>query len=140
MIWIGIDPGTSTGLAVWNSTQKELSLMETLPIHRALKRVKKIYDDNCGLFDIMVIFEDARQRTWFGKDKNTNAKLQGAGSIKRDCSIWEDFLTDYEIPFRAVPPQKGCTKWNDKYFKMVTGWKGKTSNHSRDAAMLVFGK
>ena len=87
-----------------------------------------------------MIFEDARHRTWFGKDKNISAKLQGAGSIKRDCSIWEDFLQDYEIPFRAVPPQKGCTKWTEEYFKMVTGWKGKTSSHSRDAAVLVFGR
>lgn len=140
MIWIGIDPGTHTGLAVWDDKKKELSYLETLPIHRALRKVQKFYMDNHGLFDIMVIFEDARQRTWFGQDKNTNAKLQGAGSIKRDCSIWEDFLTDYEIPFRAIPPIKGGTKVSDKYFKMLTGWKGKTSNHARDAAMLVIGR
>lgn len=136
MKWIGIDTGTHTGLAVWDDVKRELVSLETLPIHKALSRVLAI----SGYEEVMVIFEDARQRTWFGKDKNTNAKLQGAGSIKRDCSIWEDFLTDYEIPFRAVPPMKGCTKWDEKYFKMVTGWKGKTSNHSRDAAILVFGK
>lgn len=136
MKWIGIDPGTHTGLAVWDDKKRELILLETLPIHMALYRVLAISSTD----ETFVIFEDARQRTWFGKDKNTSAKLQGAGSIKRDCTIWEDFLTDYEIPFRAVPPQKGCTKWDDKYFKTVTGWKGKTSNHSRDAAILVFGK
>ena len=140
MIYIGIDPGTHTGVAIWDNKQREFVELATIPIHQALLKVKNYYNDNKGLSNICVVFEDARQRTWFGKDKNTNAKLQGAGSIKRDCSIWEDFLTDYEIPFRAVPPQKGCTKWDDKYFKMVTGWKGKTSNHSRDAAILVFGK
>lgn len=140
MIYIGIDPGTHTGVAIWDNKQQEFVELATIPIHQALLKVKNYYNDNKGLSNICVVFEDARQRTWFGKDKNTNAKLQGAGSIKRDCSIWEDFLTDYEIPFRAVPPQKGCTKWDDKYFKMVTGWKGKTSNHSRDAAILVFGK
>jgi hypothetical protein len=138
MIYIGIDPGTHTGVAVWDTKERNLLSLETLPIHQALIKVM-MWRDRVG-HDLQVVFEDARQRTWFGKDKNTSAKLQGAGSIKRDCSIWEDFLTDYEIPFRAVPPQKGCTKWDDKYFKMVTGWKGKTSNHSRDAAILVFGK
>ena len=137
MIYIGIDPGSHTGVAVWDTWRGEFLSLETLPIHRALQEVFKWSQRPVK---IQVVFEDARQRTWFGKDKNTSAKLQGAGSIKRDCSIWEDFLTDYEIPFRAVPPQKGCTKWDDKYFKMVTGWKGKTSNHSRDAAILVFGK
>lgn len=140
MIYIGIDPGTHTGVAIWDNKQQEFVELATIPIHQALLKVKNYYNDNKGLSDICVVFEDARQRTWFGKDKNTNAKLQGAGSIKRDCSIWEDFLTDYEIPFRAVPPKKGCTKWTKEYFKMVTGWKGKTSNHSRDAAVLVFGK
>ena len=141
MIYIGIDPGTHTGVAVWDTLQEKFLYLDTCPIHKALMDVlqwKMIFTDKKE--DLMVVFEDARQRTWFGKDKNTSAKLQGAGSIKRDCSIWEDFLTDYEIPFRAVPPQKGCTKWDDKYFKMVTGWKGKTSNHSRDAAVLVFGR
>ncbi len=140
MIYIGIDPGTHTGVAFWDGSKQELIELATIPIHQALEKVRVFFNDNKGLFDICVVFEDARQRTWFGKDKNTSAKLQGAGSIKRDCSIWEDFLTDYEIPFRAVPPQKGCTKWTKEYFKMVTGWKGKTSNHSRDAAILVFGK
>ena len=141
MIYIGIDPGTHTGVAVWDTLQEKFLYLDTCPIHKALMDVlqwKMIFTDKKE--DLMVVFEDARQRTWFGKDKNASAKLQGAGSIKRDCSIWEDFLTDYGIPFRAVPPQKGCTKWDDKYFKMVTGWKGKTSNHSRDAAILVFGK
>lgn len=136
MIYIGIDPGTHTGLAVWDDKKKELTSLETLPIHRALARVLAI----SGTDETFVVFEDAKQRTWFGKDKNSSAKLQGAGSIKRDCSIWEDFLTDYEIPFRAVPPQKGGTKWTEDYFKLVTGWKGKTSNHSRDAAILVYGR
>ena len=136
MKWIGIDTGTHTGLAVWDDKKRELTSLETLPIHKALSRVLAI----SGSEEVRVIFEDARQRTWFGKDKSSNAKLQGAGSIKRDCSIWEDFLTDYEIPFQAVPPQKGCTKWTEEYFKMVTGWKGKTSNHARDAAVLVFGR
>lgn len=138
MICIGIDPGTHTGVAVWDTKERRFLSLETLPIHQALIKVM-MWRDRVG-HDLQVVFEDARQRTWFGRDKNTNAKLQGAGSIKRDCSIWEDFLTDYEIPFRAVPPQKGCTKWTEEYFKMVTGWKGKTSNHSRDAAVLVIGR
>ena len=138
MIYIGIDPGTHTGVAVWDTRERRFLSLETLPIHQALIKVM-MWRDRVG-HDLQVVFEEATQRTWFGKDKNTSAKLQGAGSIKRDCSIWEDFLTDYEIPFRAVPPQKGCTKWDDKDFKMVTGWKGKTSSHSRDAAILVCGK
>ena len=136
MKWIGIDTGTHTGLAVWDDKLKKLTSLETIPIHRAMSRVLELSLSE----DVFVIFEDARQRTWFGKDKNTYAKLQGAGSIKRDCSIWEDFCKDYQIPFLAVPPMKGGTKLSEAYFKTISGWKGRTSNHARDAAMLVIGR
>lgn len=138
MIYIGIDPGTHTGVAVWDTRERRFLSLETLPIHQALIKVM-MWRDRVG-HDLHVVFEDARQRTWFGRDRNTNAKLQGAGSIKRDCSIWEDFCRDYEIPYYAVPPMKGGTKLSESYFKTISGWKGRTSNHARDAAMLVIGR
>ena len=144
MICIGIDPGTHTGVAVWDTREGKFLSLETLPIHRALEQVKelahpfwhmgKLYNE-----DIQVVFEDARQRTWFGKG-DTNAKAQGAGSVKRDCSIWEDFCKDYGIPYWAKPPVKGATKVSAEYFKMVSHYQGRTSEHSRDAAMLVIGR
>ena len=137
MIYIGIDPGTHTGMAIWDSWEGKFLSLETLPIHQALVKVM-LWKDKVG-HDLQVVFEDARQRTWFGKG-DVSAKLQGAGSVKRDCSIWEDFCTDYGIPFRAVPPVKGATKVTPTYFKMISGWTDRTSEHSRDAAMLVIGK
>ena len=138
MIYIGIDPVTHTGVAFWNSTSKVLFDLYTLPIHRALEKVKRFYNDNKGLFDICVVFEDARQRKWYGKESND--KLQGAGSVKRDCSIWEGFCKDEMISYLALPPIKGGTKVSESYFKTISGWKGRTSNHARDAAMLVLGR
>lgn len=137
MICIGIDPGTHTGLAVWDTNEGRFLSLETVPIHQALIKVM-MWRDRVG-HDLQVVFEDARQRKWFGKG-DTNAKAQGAGSIKRDCSIWEDFCKDYQIPVIVVPPKKGCTKLSASYFKAISGWTGKTSNHARDAAMLVIGR
>ena len=144
MICIGIDPGTHTGVAVWDSREGKFLSLETLPIHRALEKVNEMshpfwHMDRLYHDDIQVVFEDARQRTWFGKG-DTNAKLQGAGSVKRDCSIWEDFCKDYGIPYWAKPPVKGATKVSAEYFKMVSHYTGRTSEHSRDAAMLVIGR
>lgn len=144
MICIGIDPGTHTGVAVWDSREGKFLSLETLPIHRALEKVKEMshpfwHMDRLYHDDIQVVFEDARQRTWFGKG-DTYAKLQGAGSVKRDCSIWEDFCKDYGIPWWAKPPVKGATKVSAEYFKMISHYTGRTSEHSRDAAMLVIGR
>lgn len=137
MIYIGIDTGTHTGFAVWDSTHRKFLRVDTLSIHEALFEVKALHE---GGEPMMVIFEDARQRKWYGNDeRKVRAKLKGAGSVERDCSIWDDFLTAYHISFRAVPPRKGMTKVSPTYFEQVTKWKGRTSEHARDAAMLVVG-
>lgn len=134
MIRIGIDPGVSTGFAAWDMTQKRLINVQTLKIHEAMRLVETHH--NLGNLH-SVTFEDARLRTWLGA-KGREA-LQGAGSIKRDCSIWADFLGSLNIPYRAVKPGPGATKWNAEYFARVTGWTKRTSNHARDAAVLVYG-
>lgn len=136
MIWIGIDTGTHTGVAVWDSREKAFLSLETMAIHRALAKVKELASSHPD--DITVVFEDARQRKWYSGD--ASAKMQGAGSVKRDASIWEDFLTDMHIPFQAVAPHKGMTKMREDYFKRLTGWGGRTSDHARDAALLVFAR
>lgn len=136
MICIGIDPGTNTGVAVWDSREGKFLSLETLSLHRALLKVMIIHAENPKM---EVVFEDARQRTWFGYG-DVSAKAQGAGSVKRDCSIWEDFLTDYGIPFQAHAPIKGGTKVSADYFRRISGYQGRTSEHSRDAAMLVIGR
>ena len=137
MIYIGIDPGTHTGVAVWDSKEGRFLSLETMPIHIALTRVLAIAERHRD--DVQVIFEDARLRTWFGKG-NVSAKAQGAGSVKRDCSIWEDFLIDMEIPFVTTKPGNVATKVTPSWFRKLTGWEGRCSEHARDAAMLVFGR
>lgn len=137
MIFIGIDTGTHTGIAVWDSEEKQFLDIETMMLHQAIQLVITI----CltwGRENVMVLFEDARQRKWFGHD--ADAKKMGAGYVKRDAVIWEDLCTDYEITFRALPPAKGATKLNVDYFKALTGWNKRTSEHARDAAMIVFGR
>ena len=140
-ILIGIDPGENTGLAIWDTREGKFLTLETLPIHQALVKVM-LWRDNVG-HDLQVVFEDARQRKWFPREKNVSeyrGKLMGAGAAKRDARIWEEFLTDYGIPFTAHKPQAGGTKWSADYFAQVTGWTGRTSEHARDAALLVYGR
>ena len=136
-LFIGIDPGTKTGVAVWESASRSFREVATLPIHRAMERVLALSQEGPGV----VVFEDARQRTWFPKERSQaeyRGHLMGAGAAKRDAQIWEDFLTDKGIPSEARKPQAGATKWNADYWAKVTGWTGRTSEHARDAALLVF--
>lgn len=141
MLYIGIDTGRATGFAVWESECREFDAIATLPIHEALDRVRRLhkaYGD-----DLVVVFEDARQRKWLPREKNASqyrGRLQGAGSVKRDATIWEDFCQDLGIRYEAKAPTKGATKWSAETFRKVTGWEQRTSNHARDAALLVINR
>lgn len=134
-LYIGIDPGTRTGVALWDPSIKELEI-STLKIHEAMNAIKVIAE-TIEKKSVKVRFEDARQRKWFGNAGRD--QLQGAGSIKRDCAIWEDFLKDLGVDFEMVAPKNAITKMKAEYFRQLTGYKGKTSEHGRDAAMLVYG-
>lgn len=135
VIYIGIDTGVNTGVAVWNSVAKQFVSIETLQIHRALGVVSD-YVTKWQPGQVMVRVEDARQRKWFGN--SGKEVLQGVGSVKRDAVIWEDYLKDIECRFDMVAPKNNKTKMNSKQFAQMTGWDEKTNEHNRDAAMLVF--
>ena len=132
--YIGIDPGVNTGFARWDKDDKIIVTCTTTTIHYAMLAIYKLHDEGISFF---VRVEDARKRKWFGNAGRD--QLQGAGSIKRDCKIWEDFLTDLEAPFEMVAPKNNKTKMDAKIFQKITGWKERTNEHARDAAMLVYG-
>lgn len=132
---IGIDPGVNTGFAIIGTCVNEC---KSAPIHEVMSWVM-----NATRYKPFIYVEDARKRKWFGN--NSRAKAQGAGSVKRDCKIWQDFLDDllkrdlikgYDL----VHPKNNSTKLKADKFKMLTGFKGRTNEHGRDAYMLIYGK
>ncbi len=144
MIYIGIDTGTHTGFAVWDNRKRMLIDVTSLPIHKAMERVKAYAElEKSGGERVVVRVEDPRQRTWFGTERMSRdeerKKLQGVGSVKRDASIWDDFLKDLGVRYEMVAPRRNITKVNAERFKAYTGWSKKTNEHGRDAAGLVLG-
>lgn len=134
-IIIGIDPGVNTGVAIYSKETKKLVSVVSTEIHEAMKIVSQNYAAHGQA--LLVRFEDARLRNWFGTAGRE--QLQGAGSIKRDCKIWEDFLSSLGVPFEMIPPNRNVTKLNKEQFKRITEYPFRTNEHGRDAAMLVFG-
>lgn len=136
MTYIGIDPGKHTGFAVWHRDSRYLAEVATMSITEAIDRVKMMADI-LGKENIRLFIEDARKRKWYGE--TGRERLKGAGSICRDCTIWEDFCREQGLEYRMMAPSAGCTKLGASQFKALTKWQGRTSSHARDAAMLVFG-
>jgi hypothetical protein len=144
MIYIGIDTGVNTGFAVWDNRKRSLLQVTSMSIHKAMEQVA-IYKENARMNGVKMIVrvEDPRQRTWFGTERMSREeerkKLQGVGSVKRDASIWDDYLKDLGVEYEMVAPKRNVTKLTHERFKAVTGWKERTNEHGRDAAGLVFG-
>ncbi len=144
MIFIGIDTGVNTGIAIWDNRKRSLECVSSKMIHEAMEDVKRWKESALVNGERLIVrVEDPRQRTWFDTDKMSREeerkKLQGVGSVKRDASIWDDFLKDLGVEYEMVAPKRNKTKTTHAYFKAITGWKQRTNEHGRDAAMLVFG-
>ena len=136
MILIGIDTGVSTGFA-WSIDGKFQSI-DTESILSAQERVLNIVNNIVGSdgMDVIVCIEDVRLRKWVQKGVGSE-RMQGVGSVKRDCSIWQEFCERHGIPHIFVAPKAIQTKLSEKDFHMITKWPYKTSEHSRDAAMMI---
>ena len=110
-----------------------------------MERVRSLYDEyKAGIGDkVIVRVEDPRQRTWFGTERMSREmerkKLQGVGSVKRDASIWDDYLKELGVVNEMVAPKRNVTKLTQERFKALTGWQKQTNEHGRDGAMLVYG-
>lgn len=131
-IMIGIDPGTETGIAIYDPESKKIISIYTLNLGMSFSLIQSILGVGSTVF---VICEDARKRKGnLPTDKN---RLQGAGSIKCESKVWEQLLDSFFIPHLMTKPSE--TKMNPSFFEKMTGYRGRSSNHGRDAAMKVFG-
>ena len=138
-ICIGIDPGTKTGVAVWNRKTQAFTFIGTLTEFEA----KVLIMDYCRENDqIYVVVEDARKR----KKVPTDVKrLQGAGAIKRDSKQWQDTLNLLQksypgLTYRMVAPNGKTNDLaeNKKLSSKNLGITKNTSEHARCAAFLVW--
>ncbi len=149
---IGIDPGHQTGLAIWDRAERQFLMIETTTILRAQTRILQFVAENTlrespqsGKVrdqpgDCTLYVENPNLRTWFGK-KGSEA-LQGAGSVKRDYSVWEEFSELTGLPIVAVHPKNVMSLPGEKgagHFAALTRHGQRTSVHAREAAIMVFG-
>lgn len=137
---IGIDPGAHTGFALWDAAHLQLRRVESMSIAEAQQEIREAWWNQT--LDLVIV-EDARKRTFFRRMDILQAKYgaavrEGAGSAKREASIWEEFLKILGVPYVMLSPRR--TKTKAPRFQLQTGWKGRTNEHARDAAMLVFGQ
>lgn len=141
-LYIGIDPGSNTGVAIWHKSEKKLELHQFDSHSEAMLFVHKTIP-GLGYFDRSLVqfrIEDARKAKKRPDLAEVNkGKLQGVGYVKAYSKDWEAFCKNNGYEYELLTPAN--TKVTPQYFLALTGVKTlKTQSHIRDAGMLVFGR
>jgi hypothetical protein len=139
LIVLGIDPGQSTGLAVYaNGILKALATVsaDTLPDWIAQSAMN-------GLKPGLIAFEDSRltSHVFAAKGMRRAASLKIArnvGEIDAKCSAIVLLAGSLNIACVGVSPERKGAKLNAKDFKRITGWQLQSNQHVRDAAMVAW--
>ena len=135
MIVLGIDPGQSTGLAIFKDGR--LASLETLVPVDVPARIASLAQSAD-----MVVFEDSRlqSHTWTrGNSIAATAKMaRNVGQVDMLCSIIVAACHQHAIRVHGVSPAGKGAKLADGPFKAVTGWAYRSNQHERDAAMVAW--
>jgi len=140
MIYIGVDPGSITGIAIWYQKEKNLTLFQYKSHAEAILNMHEFYIDEDIKSRIKFVIEDARLAKPRPDLKEVSkGKLQGVGYVKAFSKDWEAFCKLLGLQYELRPPSN--TKVSPEYFERLTGLKTlKSQSHMRDSGMLVFGK
>lgn len=130
---IGIDPGMNTGMARYvNGVLVELETV--LPWH-----VRVALD---ALRPAIVVFEDSRKQshTWTRiASREASLKMaRNVGEIDAWCKLIEAECAALGIQCMGISPLGKGEKLAAPAFARVTGWEGKSNEHTRDAAMVAW--
>lgn len=142
MIYIGIDPGVKTGFAVWDSESRSYVRIDTLDFWGTYDGVIYEYYPSDAL-PVIVIEDPSQNRPTFDKGERGARRRekisQNVGANKREGQLLADRFESLGFEVRRVRPAKGTgSKMNAPAFSRLTGFTGRTSQHGRDAAMLVY--
>lgn len=138
MYLIGIDPGVSTGFAI--AKDGKIINVKTVDFWDCIKLLRDM--QNMGIV-VYVENPNANKPVFFKRGANNAAMMQrvaqNVGSNKRDAQLIIQFCERYKIDVRPQKPL-GTKSIDANYFELLTGYKERTSQHGRDAAMLIAGK
>jgi hypothetical protein len=144
-IFIGIDPGVNTGVAVWNSTKGRFEKLLTLSFWEAIKFLEDTANVAQEFMPRKIIMEDPNMKSPTFKRKGVfgareNKISQNVGSNKRDAQLLQEKCKS--LGFNVVCIAPGANKYinlNAKQFQLNTRCMLQSSQHSRDAAAYVWG-
>ena len=148
---VGLDPGEETGVAVCDPKAERLKYV----MSQSFWVVVSLFETELGPETpsdgsspgpvVLVIIEDARALPIYGR----HGKVRGArwdklarnvGRVDRETQLWVEYLARRGYRVLLARPSRGQEKWDAATFKRITRYQGRTNQHGRDAARLVWGR
>lgn len=126
---VGIDPGKKTGYAVYDRTEQKISVVETMDFWGVYERCRA---SNPGNFDVFIEVPRCK-KNWHGR----NGAAADVGGIVREANLLADGIEALGIKVARSHP---TGKFNAAHVKRITGYTGRTNEHTRDAIMLCWKK
>ena len=132
---IGLDPGSSTGVAYFTAGQlRKLETITPMQISEVLRMA--------GPSLKRVIFEDSRLIShMFTTVKSRPAALKMArnvGEIDAWCRLIVATCAEMGIPALGISPKAKGAKLDAAQFAAKTGWAERSNQHERDSAMCAW--
>ena len=130
---IGIDPGQSTGVAIFvDGVLTELCTLSPVLIAALINPSVS-----------RVIFEDSRLQShiWAAPKASRAAGMKIArnvGQIDAWCSLIVALCEAAKVDCHGISPKSKGAKLNAAQFEAMTGWAGKSNQHERDAACVAW--
>jgi len=139
--YVGIDPDISkSGVALWSRTDKTLFItnLSFFELYDYLKSLKRQNKTICAIIEAgRLNLSNWHTKSEFGPSVNAQIGKRTGANHETEKKI-EEMCEYLKIAFELVRPT--AHKLDDKTFRMITKYKGRTNQDERDAAMLVFEK
>lgn len=128
---IGIDPGTHTGMAI--VLDGKLTDLHTCSFWECIAQIDIHSDAE------LIVLELPNTRTvWRHKKMTDRTKSKvsvDVGCVIREAELIIEYLRLNDINFKTSHP---AGKIDQSLFNRITGWTGKSNQHTRDAGMLAW--
>ena len=141
-LWVGIDPGERTGLAIWDGAAQCFRRIVARPFWGAVEALDALGAiAPCPVAGVVI--EDSRGLPLYQRHRGLPraARDRAARSVGR-IDVQTDLLVQrceaLGLPVVLAEPSR--RKLDHAKFARLTGHEGRTNQHARDAGLLVFGR
>jgi hypothetical protein len=144
-LYIGIDPGESNGVAIYDKTNglrlKTLTFWDLADYIE--KRIVIEYKTNAKILPHFYVENPnlngfIYQQKVTGKNRQEAMRVaQNVGMNKGDAKRIIELIKRHDMIVEEVKPVSTSQKWTSEYFKALTRIEVTTNQHVRDAAKLI---